>query len=190
MKKPLPIYIQDIFKEVVEAVSTKLTAQLKETDSKITGVHYEFGTGYEIIETLAQRSKVKPLEKYPMVCLILDVLEIKNEEAGIYSRIPELTVFIVYGTKPTYKAAQRDEKSFKPILTPIYQELLEQMFYSCAFFKQGIGFEHDQKRNYFWGRRESLYGKEANTFEDKLDAIELTFRNLKILKTYCPKKCG
>lgn len=189
MKKPIAIYPQDVFADVVEMVSAKLTTQLQEVDDAITGVHFQFGTGLEIIETLLQQTEMDPFSKYPLICMFLDVQEEHNEEAGIYSRIPELRMAIVYGTDSNYKAAQRDEKNFKPILTPIYQELLDQMMNSCAFMKSGLGFEHSMTRNYYWGRS-GLYGKEGNIFQDKLDAIELTFRDLKILKTYCPNKCG
>lgn len=189
MKQPISIYPQDVFTDIVEAVSSKLTAQLQLIDEAITGVHFQFGSGLEIIETLKQQSDIDPFEKYPLVCMFLDVQEEHNEEAGIYSRLPELRMAIVYGTDANYKAEERDEYNFRPILTPIYQTLLEQMMYSCAFMKSGLGFEHSATRNYYWGRY-GLYGKEGNIFNDKLDAIELTFRNLKILKTYCPKKCG
>lgn len=189
MRTPIPIYIQDVFSEIVSNVSTKLTTKLQTVNPRITGVHYLYGTGYEIIETLMQLSKTAPFEKYPCVCLFLNVNEEFNESLGIYSRLPELRIAIVNGTDANYKAKQRDDKNFKPILTPIYQELLEEMFLSCALQKPGLGYDHSATRNYFWGR-EVLYGHEANVFEDKLDAINVTFRDLKILSTYCPKPCG
>lgn len=188
MTKPRPIYIQDVFADVVNIVSSRLTATLQAVNPKITGVHYEYGTGYEIIETLMQRTKTRPFDKYPIVCLFLDVREVFNEDIGIYSRVPDLRIAIANGTNVNYKAAERDIKNFKPILTPICQELLEAMRLSCAFLKPNTGFRHEAQRNYFWGRG-GLYGKDGNIFEDKLDAIEITFRDLKILETYCPS-CG
>lgn len=189
IKQPLPILIQDVMSDVVDAVNDDLLTYLKEQDSEITKVHFQFGTGYEIIETLQQISEVNPFEKYPLVAMFLDVKEVMNEERGIYSRIPILRMAIVCTTDQNYKAAERDLKTFKPILIPIYQSLLHHMSIICAFFKPGNGFEHEMTRNYFWGRQ-GLYGKEGNVFNDKCDAIELEFRDLKILSTYCPKPCG
>lgn len=187
--KPNPILIQDVMRNVVAKVNTALLARLQAYDSAITAVHFEFGTGLEIIETLQQLTDIDPFSKYPLVALFLDVDETMSNEIGIYSEIPKLRMAIVTGTEQTYKAAQRDEVTFKPILIPIYQELVYQMGLSCAFMTPYEGLEHDMTRNYYWGRN-GLYGKDGNIFNDKCDAIEITFRDLKILETYCPDECG
>lgn len=125
------------------------------------------------------------VDKYPLICLFLDVNEEFGTDAGIYSIIPSLRVAICNSTDSNFKADERDLLNFKPILTPIYQSLLRQMQYEGAFMTSGLGFRHDAKRNYFWGR-EGVYGKEGAIFNDRLDAIEITFRDLKIYSTYCP----
>lgn len=182
-----PIYIQDVMKVVVKNVSDKLLPQLQAFDNIITAVHFQYGTGKEIIETLEQLTLNNWQNKYPLVCLFLDVDEEMNNQVGIYSNIPRLRIAICTGTDPTYKAATRDEKTFKPILTPIYLELLKQMEYIGFFQYPNGGFPHQQRRNYFWGR-EGVYGKEATKFNDMLDAIEITFTNIKLLTTDCDKK--
>lgn len=186
MKSPIPIYIQDVFAEIVSRVSAEMLPILQAIYPQITGVHYQYGTGYEIIETLNQMTQNdNNLDKYPLVCLFLDVNEEFGTDAGIYSTIPNLRIAICNDTKRDMKAPQRDELNFKPILTPIYQSLLRQMKYSKAFKAVSLDFRHDAKRNYFWGR-EGVYGKEGSVFNDKLDAIEITFKDLKISTTYCP----
>ncbi len=183
MKSPIPIYIQDVFASIVAKVSTEMLPTLQALYPQITGVHFQYGTGFEIIQTLDQMTlNDSNVDKYPLICLFLDVNEEFATEAGIYSTIPTLRVAICNDTKAEFKAPQRDAMNFKPILTPIYQCLLRQMQVSGAFMFDGLGFRHDAKRNYFWGR-ESVYGKEGATFNDKLDAIEITFRDLKIYST-------
>jgi len=189
MTSPIPIYIQDVFKMIIQKVSIEmmpiLTALNAEKGYNLTGVHFQYGTGYEIIETLNQMSKNdSAINKYPLVCLFLDVEERFGTDAGIYSEIPQLRIAICNSTDSNFKAYQRDEENFKPILTPIYQSLLRHMQYEGAFMFPSIGFAHNAKRNYFWGR-EGVYGKEGAIFNDKLDAIEITFRDLKIYSTYC-----
>lgn len=183
----IPIYIQDVMTNVVNKVSEKLLPSLQQVDENITAVHFQYGTYYEIIETLEQLSSTSAFDKYPLVCLFLDVEEEMNSQIGMYSNIPRLRIAICTGTDANYKSYQRDEKTFKPILTPIYVELLNQMRNIGAFQYPNNGFEHTQRRNYFWGR-EGVYGKEATKFNDRLDAIELTFKNLKLLVNYCIKK--
>lgn len=182
-----PIYIQDVMRVVVELVSTKILTKLQAIDEAITAVHFQYGTGKEIIETLEQLTLTNCMDKYPLVCLFLDVDEEMNQQVGIYSNMPRLRIAICTGTSPTYKAATRDEKTFKPILTPIYLEMLKQMEYIGFFQYPNGGFPHQHKRNYFWGR-EGVYGKEATKFNDMLDAIEITFTNIKLLTTDCEEK--
>jgi len=193
MTSPNPIYIQDIFAEIVAKVSAEMLPTLQalnaEKGYELTGVHYQYGTGYEIIETLNQMSlNDTNVNKYPLICLFLDVKEEFGTAPGIYSNIPELRIAICNSTDSNFKAYQRDELNFKPILTPIYQSLLRQISLTKNTFV-GVGnpenLRHDAKRNYFWGR-EGVYGKEGAVFNDKLDAIEITFRNLKINSSYCP----
>jgi len=191
MTSPNPIYIQDVFAEIVAKVSAEMLPTLQalnaEKGYELTGVHYQYGTGYEIIETLNQMSQNNSnVNKYPLICLFLDVKEEFGTAPGIYSNIPELRIAICNSTSDTFKAYQRDEENFKPILTPIYQSLLRQLSLRGDIFMgvSGKDLRHDAKRNYFWGR-EGVYGKDGAIFNDKLDAIEITFKDLKIYSTYC-----
>lgn len=186
MTSPNAIYIQDVFKNIVTKVSAEMTPILKDINDEYTGVHFQYGSGYEIIETLNQMTMNDlSYDKYPLICLFLDVKEDFNTEAGIYSTAKNIRIAICNQTESTFKADERDLLQFKPILTPIYQCLLRKMKTETAFFYPSLGFEHEAKRNYYWGR-EGVYGKEGAIFNDKLDAIELTFNELKIYETYCP----
>lgn len=176
-----PVYIVDEIGLVVDKVSAKLLAQLQVFDPDITGVHYQYGHPLEIIETLKQMDEAKDYKfrRYPFVGLFQDFPE-EVGEVGFNSE-PTLHLIIARFTQATYKAAQRYELNFKPVLYPIYLEFLEQLNFSKAFETYGVtNIQHTKIDRLYWGR-EGLYKNEGNIFNDFLDCIEI--RNLK-LKTY------
>lgn len=176
-----PVYIVDEIGAVVEAVSTKLLTQLQAFDPLITGVHYQYGHPLEIIETLKQmdESQDYKFRRYPFIGLFQDF----PQEVGEVGFDSEVTLHLIIArfTVNTYKAAQRYENNFKPVLYPIYLEFLEQLNFSKAFMKYAPNqIPHTKIDRLYWGR-EGLYKNEGNIFNDFLDCIEI--RNLK-LKTY------
>lgn len=166
----------DEVKKLVENVSTKLLPTLQAVDPLITGVHFEHGHLAEVVETLRQKNAVEEerYKKYPLIALIHDFPENVTGAPGVQSE-PELRLIIVNSTEPTYKAKQRLELNFKPILYPIYKELLEQFRKSPVFMGYNVP-PHKKTDRLYWGR-EKLIGTAANIFEDWVDCIEL--QNLK-----------
>lgn len=181
-----PTIIVDVFGDIVSKVSASLTAQLRDFDQGITGVHYLHGHPMEIIETLSQKAKsnVHKWKKYPLVALFQDFPERKFSEPGIESE-PSLHLIIARATAPTYKADQRYEKNFKPVLYPIYVELLNQISISKVFMTYGTSqIPHVKIDRLYWGR-EGLYGNEGNAFNDWVDCIEIRDLKLKTYLNYC-----
>ncbi|MHB9057113.1 MAG: hypothetical protein ACYC2P_13365 [Paludibacteraceae bacterium] len=176
-----PVYIVDEIGLAVAQVSANLLAQLQAFDATITGVHYQYGHPIEIIETLKQMDEAKAYKfsRYPFVGLFQDF----PEDVGEVGFNGEVTLHMIIArfTTPTYKAAQRYEFNFKPVLYPIYFELLKQLNFSKAFQSYTEStIQHTKIDRLYWGR-EGLYKNEGNIFNDFLDCIEI--RNLK-LKTY------
>lgn len=183
-----PVFIQDILEPIVARVSTKLLPTLKAFDPDITAVHYDYGPPIEIIETLSQKSQTDQFiyQKYPLVALFLDAKLRRGREIGVYGEFT-LHMAIIRGTDPNYKAKQRDDNNFKPVLMPIYLELMNQIHRSGAFFiPSGQMIPHDPDNRYFWGKH-GLYGKEGNIFNDFVDCIEIQDLKLKVNINYCPK---
>lgn len=182
----IPVYIDEIIADCVLKAQGILLADLQAIDSNITGIHFKQGHPREIIKELEVLSKglTTKTERYPAVWLFRDFPEDMNPVPGIYSDAT-VRIFIATRTDPTYNSEQRKVKSFKPILYPIYLELMNQIELSGKFVIQG----HDRQQlrktdHYFWGR-ESLFGKDGNFFTDWIDCIELENLNL---KTYL-KRC-
>lgn len=172
----------DTIQECVKQTSIKLTAQLKLVDKFIEGVHFEHGHPIEIVETLSQKDKAGiefSFKKYPLVCLFQDFVE---DVSNNYIVSANLHIVICNSTKSDYKAKERYENNFKPIIYPIYDELFNQ------FQKNGdiIGYfpEHKKIDRLFWGK-ESIYGNKANIFEDYLDAVEIINLKLNLNKINC-----
>lgn len=184
-----PVFIQDILGPIVAKVSDKLLPALKAFDSGINAVHYDYGHPLEIIETLSQKSEAGGdfvYQKYPLVALFLDADLRRGNEIGVYGEFT-LHIAIIRGTDPTYKAKQRDDMNFKPVLMPIYLELMKQIRRSGVFFitsEQMI--PHSPINRYYWGKQ-GLYGNEGNIFNDHVDCIEIKDLKLKVNINYCPK---
>lgn len=183
-----PVFIQDIFKPIVAKVSAKLLPSLQAFDPNITAVHYDYGHPLEIIETLSEKDGAGDFVymKYPLVALFLDAGLQRGREIGVYGEFT-LHMAIIRSTMPNYKAKDRDDNNFKPVLMPIYLELMKQIRRSAAFFissEQLI--QHEPINRYYWGKQ-GLYGNEGNIFNDYVDCIEIKNLKLKLNINYCPK---
>lgn len=183
-----PVYVADIMSDLVGKVSTKLTAQLQDFDSMITGVHYDHGHPIEIIETLQQKDKSGTnlvFAKYPLVALFHDFPEAYNSEPGFQGQVT-LHMIICRATDPTYKSDQRYDNNFKPVLYPIYAELMKQIVRSPYFMgAQSVNqLQHTKIDRLYWGR-EGLYKNEGSVFNNFIDCIEIRDLQLKLNLNNC-----
>jgi hypothetical protein len=162
----------DSFKTVVGKVSENLTERLQLVDAKIEGVHYEHGTILEVNETLKAKDKstANRFKKYPMVCLFTGFEERKTN--GIVEYSIDLGIF--HHTKKEQRTTDRYESVFKPILYPVYEELIKQLSFSGRFFWPGYMEQPDHTKfdRPFLGI-ESQNGNIRYIFDDSLDAIEI-----------------
>lgn len=181
-----PVYIVDELKAIAAKVSAIMTPELQAYDSMITGVHYLHGHPAEIIETLGQRDKSKTMvyDKYPLIALFQDFPERVAEDVGIMSEIT-LHLIIARATRPDYKAAERYQYNFKPVLYPVYYELLKQLHLSKAFItKAPTMIRHIKIDRLYWGR-EGLWKNQGNIFNDWIDCIEIRDLKLKVNQKLC-----
>lgn len=185
-----PVYLHREFKAIVQAVSDKLTPKLQLVDSKITGVHYQFGHPLEIIKTIGQfdQGKTSKYDKYPLVAFFLDS-EVDRSNGQYYGEQTVNMAIIRTCKDPNQTADQRDQFNFIPVLTPIYMELLNQISLRGDLFQftlPGRMIPHKYVNRYYWGKIE-LFGNKGNIFNDWVDAIEINNMKLKININYCPK---
>lgn len=180
-----PVFIIDLFRDVVAKVSENMTETLQAYDPSITGVHYMAGHPLEITNRLSERGKNgKAFEKYPLIALFLDVPEEKNAGIGFESEITA-TFIIARSTVSNLIAEERDTKNFKPVLVPIYREFLKQINeitfgHWKPFQTNGVrSLPHREWKRYFWGK-DTFMKNVANNFNDHLDCIEIENLRLKI----------
>ena len=175
-----PIYIVDMFAELVGKIESALLPQLQAYDANIKGVFYEFGHPIEILETLKQKDESQSFrfKKYPLIALFQDFDERMGQQLGIYAKT-SFRLAICHHTSPELKSKERYEQVFKPVLYPIYLKLMEQIKLSANFLYEGDEIRHTKTDHVFYGR--SL----ENPGNDFLDAIEITDLELSIYQKNC-----
>lgn len=174
------IYISDELKDIVASVSDTMLGTLKAVDPNITGIHYQQGHPLEIVKALQllANNVTTKTERYPLVALYRDFTEQKNRQIGIYSE-SDLHIIVATRTNPTYTTEQRATKSFKPILHPIVDALLNKISISPKFILDRAYPQTEETDRYFWGQA-GLFGIEKNMFQDWIDCVEIKL-SLKLL---------
>lgn len=146
--------------------------------------YYIYGHPIEIAQRLSikDQSDINRYRKYPLIALITDFTETHGNTID-YDYTAPFKLLIVGSTKPEYTSEERYEATFKPVLYPIYSLLIEKLFESpyTAIVDPDL-IEHQKIDRLFWGRN-TENGNVGLVFNDFLDAIELNFEPIKILKT-------
>ena len=177
------ISISDQMRSIVE----KMDTELYHAETFPYHLNFLHGHPLEIVQVLQERLSSPDHKdlRFPLIALFRDfkITKGKKTEADIYGDT-SLNLIIAMQTVAAYRADQRETLVFKPILYPIYNELLKQIKLSGFYSVNYAGIEHDQTDRYYWGRS-GLYGNTGNTFNDYLDAIEIENLRLKIKNNHC-----
>jgi hypothetical protein len=141
-----------------------------------------FGHRQEIANRLNMKDKDKlyKFQKYPLFVLRLDFPE---DVTADYVHNVSLNMAILAFTDKNYRAEDRYEYIFKPILMPLYFEFFEALQNSSELMNIGR-IEHTKIDRMYFGVEE-LSRNTAHIFNDPLDAIELQNLNLKLLDNNC-----
>lgn len=173
-----PVYIVDEMAIVVDRVSTKLSQKLGGP------VFYMYGHPVEIVQRLQVMTNSPTLQnkKYPLIALFTDI-PIDVSEVGIYGTAT-MQMVIATITQSNYQAEERTEKSFKPILHPIYHMLMQEIYEHKQFNFEYQNPDHTAIDRYYWGKQ-GLYGNTGNQFNDYIDAIEIKDLTVPIRNQFC-----
>lgn len=177
-----PVYVMDIIGDVVSAVSTALV----DDGTLAYAVHYFHDHPLGLIETLQKltRTAAGQAEKYPFIALMQPFDE---RHSGKDDEEMEVTLEVIIATLTTPKLStdERYVGNYKPILYPIYNEFIEQLYRNGNFSLAGNDYvEHTKTDQPYWGH-EGLFGNEGNLFQDFIDAIEIKNLKLKIKPINC-----
>jgi len=173
-----PVYVVDLFEKIVADTQTAVLPILQGFNPAFTGVNFQAGHRLEISNTLLEWSKnSKDADKFPMIALMMDF----PEEKGGIANETNLTLQFAFATltQPDWKAKDRYEKTLKPVLYPLYDEFLRQLYF-CGYFINAKAPKHTKIDRPLWGKQ-AVNGNTGEFFNDKVDIIEI--QNLK-LTTY------
>lgn len=163
----------NIMAGVVARVSARLTTQLSAYDPTIVGVNYMYGPPKQIIATLqGWNGTSKAQAKYPIVALFQPFEESKGTDPG-FDAVENIRMIIGRQSDPAWLPDKRYATNFIPVLYPIYDELMNQLFFDKNVIAYAGTIKHIKTDWPFWDD-----GKDNNPFEDWLDVIEI--KNMKL----------
>ncbi len=180
----VPLYITDIFQEDwMPRARTKLAAR-----ATPIVVYSQTAHLVEVLQNLQQLDQASlSAKKWPLVILLCDIPETiggRDAAQGQY-QYANLNIIIATSTVNTFKQPERLEKNFKPILYPIYYEVIDAIYRSkYTSFYNKAELTHTKTDRYFWGT-ENIYGNKANTANDYIDAIEIKNLRVKFSLNFC-----
>lgn len=157
---------------IVTATQAAILPTIQAIDPLVTCLNYQFGHLREIIETLKQQDKspTEMYKKYPLVALFLDFPEHFGNSGGYPGEVV-LQMAICYPTRPNIKTSERYENSIKPILLPIYYELMKQIDASGAFVTHSGEYMQRHCREHPFGSKDDITDSIGNIFADYVDSI-------------------
>jgi len=168
-------YIPDIIGRVVEAADNVL--KLRATPIR---VYYDFGHYVEIVRNLTDKDKstTHKNKQYPLVWLVTDFEETMGSNTDLYAKC-SLHFVIAVPSDAKWTMQQRRDKTFLPILYPIYAELLKQLDASFELVSDSdLKIEHTKIDRPYWGKQDADGNGTGNLFNNTVDCIEI--KNLKI----------
>lgn len=120
--------------------------------------------------------------KYPVICLFSPFTEDRTNRR--WASQTSVDLLIATSTLSRYTNEEREEKSFRAILRPLYGLLVEQMKkHPLLDFERGH-VSHDYSENYGYGSR-GVMMSEGKKFNDLIDGIDIRNLSLTIKKRNC-----
>lgn len=166
--------VVNLFKEIAQRTADKLEMH----------VNFMHGHHSEITQVLTDLTQDIDASagKYPLIALFQDFEEKKG---NYFIELPAIQIIIATLTDKNYLAAERYDKTFIPVLYPIYNEFIRQIAISTYFKESSVNkIAHTKIDRLFWGKN-GLYGNTGNVFNDFIDAIEIKNLNLNVKLNTC-----
>lgn len=190
-----PVYIPDIIGEVVTTAKNAdyqpgngLINYIRGQEtlfiglsSLITTLNYQYGHIEELLQTLKEYDKVpnQADKRFPLVWLVTDFPEEHGQTIGVYAEV-SLNIVIMHQSKAEYKSTERLQNVFKPVLYPIYYQLMKYLAKHPAINVSGeTMIPHRKTDRFYWGTKKM--GSSGQTvLNDYVDAIDIQNLKLKI----------
>lgn len=183
--------IEDLFRSVVQAVGQSVTVTVTKPDGTTedkqgVAINYIFGSAQYVKDMLDVRSKGTggnmPL-KFPLIAL--QTPSIATVDSGDYQYKTRVNLIIACSSCKEWSNEKRMETSFKRVLLPIYEKLIEVLLADTRF-DWGYGrveyVPHTMSKNFDYGRYGAVTanGDEVSEPIDAIDvrSLEITVNNV------------
>lgn len=157
-----PEYIlPDEFEYITEATRVALG---------LISLNYQSCDIYELNETLIQMSQLEQnyLKKFPLVWFE-QPFRIQRGFQGFFGRLNNGRIFIINSADKTSKAKRTLNDKFKPIIYPIYREILRQIDLSLCFSTISVeDIPHTYTGFNYWGE------EQKSVLQDAVDCLEIS----------------
>jgi hypothetical protein len=140
----------------------------------LTVLNYQYGDVEELNQTLIQYNQTPDFaaKKFPLVWLMQPFTILRGEK-GFYGSVDGLKIFIINSSVQAWKAPERMANNFKPVIYPIYRELMKQLDRHKAF-ESSYHRKHKFTDRYYWGEAQQ------SVLNDVVDCSEISNIELKI----------
>lgn len=175
-------YFVDVFQDIIDSI-------VEIYDPIVAGVpptggekpYAMYGHLKEVLRVLSEKdeSQAYKFKKYPLIVLIQDFEETHNTLANQYTISPR--IIILEESKREYKADDRYINSFKTVLYPLYELLLEEIAGNPYLNTVPVAslIPHKKYDRLNWGTQQA-----GDALNDYLDGIDITLTDLKVFAEY------
>lgn len=165
-----------ILEDVMGGLVAKASAALLSDGIISSAINYQYSYFDELKTTLAQSSVVQSYAtlKYPLVWLVPD--DGINRKTGDYFGDVNPSLYIINDSNPAWTYAERMTYNVKPILLPIYRELIRQILATSHIFEgmMNKNLPHKVIKRPYWGP------EQQDKIDDVFDCIRIDGLQLKI----------
>lgn len=171
-------YLPDLLKDVVSKVSNVFSA-LPEDDFTVGFNHGNYAQFWKDVDK-------EEMKNNPVVWLIMPFVEKVGNLAYAYEA-SGIEIAIFMRTDPAFTQQERDDQVFKPILFPVYDELLKQLSKRKEFGMPNIkDLTHKRIVHPYWGLGEPGGPSAPNTHKKFVDSIRIVELKLNVKRVCLP----
>lgn len=171
-----PFNVVDVIEEVVNEINSDTESREYHTDGVSAHLNYAHGHLLEIISLMSLK---RTLNKFPLLALVEDVAS--KALNGIFQAEYTINALLIVPSSEKYIAEDRYEKSFDPVLTPLYNKFIDTLMSSTKVHVDNNHFDHEPIYRLYYGRS-SVMGNISSIFNEPIDAIEIRNLKLKVFK--------
>lgn len=175
------IDIPALFSIIAEKVNSKLSKRLVDPFE----VYYDYGRYIEVTRNLVQKAGgvTTDSRRFPLIWLVVPY-SVTETMDGNEAKVRDIEIVIATRTEQDSNTTARIEKTFRPRLWPIYDELRSQIVKSGYFQDVDINNFHTRIDQPYWDGKET---NGRNLFSDYIDAIQLKNISLTLNETTCDR---